>query len=59
MKKMGQKVDSAAGDKTNFLALTDLANGMLIATGNMNVYQETFEQISRTVIFASITSKWV
>lgn len=55
MKKLGQKVDSAAGDKTHFLALTDLANGMLIATGNMNVYQETFDQISRTVMFALIT----
>jgi len=49
MKKMGQKVENVGGDKTEFLALTDLANSLLNATGNMNVYQETFEQISNTV----------
>ncbi|XP_065334683.1 CD2 antigen cytoplasmic tail-binding protein 2 homolog [Cloeon dipterum] len=49
LKKMGKSVDTSAGDKTAFLALTECANNMLNATGNMNVYQETFEQISAVV----------
>ncbi|XP_059479328.1 CD2 antigen cytoplasmic tail-binding protein 2 homolog [Neocloeon triangulifer] len=52
MKKLGQSVESSSEDKADFLTLTELANNMLNATGNMNVYQETFEQIQCTVNIA-------
>jgi CD2 antigen cytoplasmic tail-binding protein 2 len=53
LKKQGLSLESSARDSTAMLALTELANGLLNATGNMNVYQETYEQISRTVSLLS------
>lgn len=49
MKKAGLSVDSGSSSKVT--RLTELANQILTATGNMDVYQETYEHISQIVSF--------
>lgn len=39
------------GDKQAVTDLTELANRNLNRTGNMDIYQETFEYISQQVIY--------
>lgn len=48
MKKAGLSTDSGSSKVTR---LTELANQILTANGNMDVYQETYEQISQIVSF--------
>lgn len=49
MKKAGLSTDNSSSVKVT--RLTELANQILTATGNMDVYQETFEHISQIVCF--------
>lgn len=46
-KKAGENVDT--GNKEQMLELTDLANTVLNKSGNMDIYQESFEMISKKV----------
>ncbi|XP_066593547.1 CD2 antigen cytoplasmic tail-binding protein 2 homolog [Prorops nasuta] len=51
-KKQAQSTDSAEDNDTNshkIVKLTELANDLLTRTGNMDIYQETYEQIKRKV----------
>lgn len=47
MKKAGLSTDGGSSSKV--IRLTELANQILTANGNMDVYQETYEQISQIV----------
>nr|XP_018902961.1 PREDICTED: CD2 antigen cytoplasmic tail-binding protein 2 homolog isoform X1 [Bemisia tabaci] len=47
-KKAGLKEEENA-DKKNVTLLTELANDLLTRTGNMDIYQETYEKISELV----------
>lgn len=47
MKKAGLSIDG--GSSLKVIRLTELANQILTANGNMDVYQETYEQISQIV----------
>lgn len=49
MKKAGLSVDGGSSSKVT--RLTELANQILTASGNMDVYQETYEHISQIVSF--------
>lgn len=41
--------DEEKGDKEAVTKVTELADAILSRTGNMNIYQETFEHISKKV----------
>jgi len=47
LKKAGLSTDGGSSSKVT--RLTELANQILTTDGNMDVYQETFEQISQIV----------
>ncbi|VVC29690.1 Hypothetical protein CINCED_3A004325 [Cinara cedri] len=47
MKKAGLSTDGGSSSKV--IRLTELANQILTANGNMDVYQETYEQISQII----------
>lgn len=47
LKKAGLSIDGGSSSKVT--RLTELANQILTANGNMDVYQETYEQISQIV----------
>lgn len=47
LKKAGHSTDGGSSSKVT--RLTELANQILTANGNMDVYQETYEQISQIV----------
>lgn len=47
LKKAGLSTDGGSSSKVT--RLTELANQILTADGNMDVYQETYEQISQIV----------
>jgi len=47
LKKAGLSTDEGSSSKVT--RLTELANQILTANGNMDVYQETYEQISQIV----------
>lgn len=49
MKKAGLSTDGGSSSKVT--RLTELANQILTTNGNMDVYQETYEQISQIVSF--------
>jgi hypothetical protein len=47
-KKAGQD-DSKEGSQQQVTELTELANRLLTKTGNMDIYQESYEHIARLV----------
>lgn len=50
MKKAGLSIEGGSSSKVT--RLTELANQILTTNGNMDVYQETYEQISQIVSFS-------
>ena len=48
MKKLGKLANDSNESMTSFLKLTELANNIM-ETGNMDIYQETFEMIKLKV----------
>jgi len=51
-KKDGES-DSKEGNRQQVTELTELANRLLTRTGNMNIYQESYEHIAKLVGIAS------
>jgi hypothetical protein len=51
-KKDGES-DSKDGNRQQVTELTELANRILTRTGNMNIYQESYEHIAKLVGIAS------
>jgi len=51
-KKDGES-DSKEGSRQQVTELTELANRLLTRTGNMNIYQESYEHIAKLVGIAS------
>jgi hypothetical protein len=45
--------DSKEGNRQQVTELTELANRLLTRTGNMNIYQESYEHIAKLVGIAS------
>lgn len=49
LKKAGKSLDDFKGSAEKVTELTELANKILNATGNMDIYQETYEYIKEKV----------
>jgi hypothetical protein len=48
-RKKGGESDSKEGNQQQVTELTELANRVLTRTGNMNIYQESYEHIAKLV----------
>lgn len=57
-KKAGLSVDNS-GNSEKVTELTELANSVLSRTGNMDIYQYTYQQLSDLVSCGHVTSKLV
>jgi len=53
-RKKGGESDSKEGNRQQVTELTELANRLLTRTGNMNIYQESYEHIATLVGIAHI-----
>jgi hypothetical protein len=53
-RKKGGESDSKEGNVQQVTELTELANRLLTRTGNMNIYQESYEHIAKLVGIASL-----
>lgn len=55
LKKSGKPIPTVTvGDANAVTKLTELANTVLSRTGNMDIYQQTFKDISKLVRFIQI-----
>ena len=52
-RKKGGESDSKEGNQQQVTELTELADRLLTRTGNMNIYQESYEHIAKLVGIAS------
>lgn len=56
-KKEGKSLQTDDHNSAQITKLTELANELLTRTGNMDIYQESYEQINKKVNYFALHSK--